>query len=60
MSKIDFQPEFWNSQMLSFPKMYNTMGNKVDGRERAFSLKKCLKNSYFGGHDSGSPDFGEG
>ena len=31
MSKIDFQPEFWNSQMLSFPKMYNTMGSKVDG-----------------------------
>ena len=23
MSKIDFQPEFWNSQMLSFQKMYN-------------------------------------
>ena len=21
ISKIDFQPEFWNSQMLSFPKM---------------------------------------
>ena len=21
MSKIDFQPEFWNSQMLSFPNM---------------------------------------
>jgi hypothetical protein len=31
MSKIYFQPEFWNSQMLSFPKMYNTMGSKVDG-----------------------------
>ena len=30
MSKIDFQPEFWNFQMLSFPKMYNTMGSKVD------------------------------
>ena len=31
MSKIDFQPEFWNSQMLSFQKMYNTMRSKVDG-----------------------------
>ena len=31
MSKIDFQPDFWNSQMLSFPNMYNTMGSKVDG-----------------------------
>ena len=26
MSKIDFQPDFWNSQMLSFPNM-----SKVDG-----------------------------
>ena len=31
ISKIDFQPEFWNPQMLSFPNMYNTMGSKVDG-----------------------------
>ena len=31
MSKIDFQPDFWNPQMLSFPNMYNTMGSKVDG-----------------------------
>ena len=31
MSKIYFQPEFWNPQMLSFPNMYNTMGSKVDG-----------------------------
>ena len=31
MSKIEFQPEFWNSQMLSFLMMYNTMGSKVDG-----------------------------
>ena len=23
-------------------------------------FKKCFKNSYFDGHDSGSPDFGEG
>ena len=31
MSKIDFKPDFWNRQMLSFPNMYNTMGSKVDG-----------------------------
>ena len=31
MSKIDFQPDFLNPQMLSFPNMYNTMGSKVDG-----------------------------
>ena len=31
MSKIDFQPDFCNPQMLSFPNMYNTMGSKVDG-----------------------------
>ena len=31
MSKIDFQPEFWNAMMLSFLMMFNTMGSKVDG-----------------------------
>ena len=31
MSKIDFQPDFSNPQMLSFPNMYNTMGSKVNG-----------------------------
>ena len=31
MSKIDFQPDFLNPQMLSFPNMYNTMGSKVNG-----------------------------
>ena len=30
-SKNDFAPEFQNSQMHSFPIMYNTMGSKVDG-----------------------------
>ena len=29
MSKIDFQPDFWNPQLLSFPNMYNM--SKVDG-----------------------------
>ena len=62
MSKIDFQPDFWNTQMLCFSNLYNTMGSKVDSlavREH-FLSRNCLKNSYFGGHDSGSPDFGEG
>ena len=31
MSKIEFQPDFLNRQMLSFPNMYNTMGSKMDG-----------------------------
>ena len=31
MSKIDFQPDFWNALMLSFLLMYNTMGSKVNG-----------------------------
>ena len=31
MSKIDFQPDFRNPHMLSFPIMYNSMGSKVDG-----------------------------
>ena len=30
MSKIEFQPDFFNPQMLSFPNMYNTMGPKMD------------------------------
>ena len=28
MSKMEFQPDFWNRQILSFPNMYNTMGKK--------------------------------
>ena len=61
MSKIEFQPDFQNRQMLSFPNMYNTIGSKMDGfgRERAFSLKNCRKNSVLGGKIFGSPDFGE-
>ena len=27
MSKMDFEPDFRNPQMLSFPNMYNTMGS---------------------------------
>ena len=44
-SKIDFQPYFWNPQMLSFS--YNTMGSKVNGlavREH-FLSKNALKRS---------------
>ena len=31
MLKFEFQPDFFNAQMLSFPNMYNTMGSKMDG-----------------------------
>ena len=31
MSKIEFQPDFRNPQMLSFLNMCNTMGSKMDG-----------------------------
>ena len=31
MSKMDFEPDFRNPQMLSFPNMYNTRGSKMDG-----------------------------
>ena len=62
MSKIEFQPDFGNPQMLSFLNMYKTMGSKMDGlavREH-FLSKKCRKNSGFVAHDSGSTDFEEG
>ena len=61
MSKIEFQPDFFNPQMLSFPIMYNTMGSKMDGlavREH-FLSKNAEKNSVLGGKIFGSPDFGE-
>ena len=31
MSKMEFQPDFRNPQMLSFLNMCNTMGSKMDG-----------------------------
>ena len=31
MSKIEFQPDFWNPQMHSFLNMYNTIGSNMDG-----------------------------
>ena len=61
MSKIEFQPDFLNRQMLSFPNMYNTIGSKMDGlavREH-FLSKIAGKNSVLGGKIFGSPDFGE-
>ena len=48
MSKTDFQPDFLNPQMFSFPNMYNTMGSKVDGlavREHYLS-KNALKTAF--------------
>ena len=50
MSKIEFQPEFRNPQMLSFPNMYNTMGSKMDGlavREHLLS-KNAEKTAFLG------------
>ena len=40
MSKIEFQPDFQNRQMLSFPNVYNTMGKKWTVREHF-----CSKNA---------------
>ena len=31
MSKMEFQPNFWNRQMLSFLNKFNTIGSKMDG-----------------------------
>ena len=48
MSKIDFQPDFCNPQMLSFPNMYNTMGSKVNGLAvREHFLSKNAKKKTF-------------
>ena len=61
MSKIEFQPDFWNPQMLSFPNMYDTMGSKMDGLavRQHFRSKNAEKNSVFGGKIFGSSDFRE-
>ena len=58
---MDFEPDFRNPQMLSFPNMCNTMGSKMDGfavREH-FLSKIAEKNSVLGGKIFGLPDFGE-
>ena len=48
MSKIEFQPEFRNPQMLSFLNMYNTMGSKMDGLAvREHFLSKMPKKTAF-------------
>ena len=50
MSKMDFEPDFRNPQMHSFPNMYNTMGSKMNGfavREH-FLSKNVEKTAFFG------------
>ena len=50
MSKIEFQPDFRNPQMLSFLNMCNTMGSKMDGlavREH-FRSKNAEKTAILG------------
>ena len=50
MSKMDFEPDFWNPQMLSFLNMCNTMGSKMDGlavREH-FLSKDAEKTAFMG------------
>ena len=50
MSKIEFQPDFRNPQMLSFLNMCNTMGSKMDGlavREH-FLSKNAEKTAFLG------------
>ena len=50
MSKMEFQPDFRNPQMLSFLNMCNTMGSKMDGlavREH-FRSKNAEKTAILG------------
>ena len=48
MSKIEFQPDFWNPQMLSFLNMCNTMGSKMDGLAvREHFLSKIAEKTAF-------------
>ena len=48
MSKMDFEPEFRNPQMLSFPNMYNTMGSKMDGfAVREYFLSEIAEKTAF-------------
>ena len=48
MSKIEFQPDFLNRQMLSFPNMYNTMRSKMDGLAvREHFLSKIAEKTAF-------------
>ena len=50
MSKMEFQPDFRNPQMLSFLNMYNTMRSKMNGsavREHFFS-KNAEKQRFWG------------
>ena len=48
MLKIEFQPDFLNPQMLSFPNMYNTMVSKMDGLAvREHFLSKIAEKTAF-------------
>ena len=50
MSKMDFEPDFRNPQMHSFPNMCNTMRSKMDGlavREH-FLSKNAEKTAFLG------------
>ena len=48
MSKMDFEPDFRNPQMHSFPNMCNTMGSKMDGLAvREHFLSKIAEKTAF-------------
>ena len=52
MSKIEFQPDFFNPQMHSFQNMYNTMGSKMDGLAvKEHFLSKNAEKQRFGRQD---------
>ena len=60
--KTYFWPGARKTEMHSFPTMYIMGGVRlVEMGQNSDCLKKSdLKNSDFEGHNSGSPDFGEG
>ena len=52
MLKMDFEPDFRNPQMLSFPNIYNTMGSKMVGLAvREHFLSKNAEKQRFGRQD---------
>ena len=60
--KIIFKKYHVKALDQSFPMMY-IKGGSTFGRsqsKRGFSPKNCLKNSFSGGHETGSTDFGGG
>ena len=62
MNKIFFQKYHEKAEIQSFPMMYMKGGSTFGQSQskRGFSPKDCLKNSFWGGHKSGSSDFGGG